>query len=65
MGKLTLSEFFNNPHLLREPGVIDLLTKGFVTQPVQMFDNFVTTEVCSITRTTSFNPCYNCKMAIL
>ncbi|CAG7729964.1 unnamed protein product [Allacma fusca] len=45
VGSLNLRDFFNNPHLLREPGVIDLLNKGFVTQPIQRFDNFVTTEL--------------------
>ncbi|CAL8121494.1 unnamed protein product [Orchesella dallaii] len=45
VGRLQLRDFFNNPHLLRQPGVIDLLNKGLLTQPIQKFDNFVTTEL--------------------
>jgi len=45
VGRLVLRDFFNNPHLLREPGVIDAINKGLLTQPIQRFDNFVTTEV--------------------
>lgn len=45
VGRLVLRDFFNNPHLLRQPGVVDLLNKGFLTQPIQRFDNFVTTEL--------------------
>lgn len=45
VGSLQLRDFFNNPHLIREPGVIDLINKGFLTQPIQQFDNFVTTEL--------------------
>lgn len=45
VGRLLLRDFFNNPHALRQPGFIDLLNKGLVTQPIQRFDNFVTTEL--------------------
>lgn len=45
VGRLVLRDFFNNPHLLRQSGFIDLLNKGLLTQPIQRFDNFVTTEL--------------------
>lgn len=45
VGRLLLRDFFNNPHLLRQAGIIDLLNKGLLTQPIQRFDNFVTTEL--------------------
>jgi hypothetical protein len=45
VGRLVLRDFFNNPSILPEPGILDFVTAGLLTQPIQRFDNHVTTEV--------------------
>nr|XP_053631157.1 peroxidase-like [Cherax quadricarinatus] len=44
-GLLPLHENFNNPRQLYTPGRLDEFLRGIATQPVQMFDRFVTSEL--------------------
>ncbi|XP_069178968.1 chorion peroxidase [Procambarus clarkii] len=42
---LIIHEFFNNPRPIYRPGGMDELLRGLATQPIQQFDNFVTSSL--------------------
>ena len=42
---LKLHEVLNNPLSLREQNVLDMLSRGLLTENAQKFDEFVTREV--------------------
>ncbi|XP_069947342.1 peroxidase isoform X1 [Cherax quadricarinatus] len=44
-GALQLHQNFNNPRQVYTPGRLDQFLRGLATQPIQMFDRFVTSEL--------------------
>lgn len=45
IGEVPLSNTFNNPTLLRLPGMYDNLIRGMTSQPMQELDQFFTSEI--------------------
>lgn len=45
---LSLQKYFNNPHIVQQPGIMDALIRGLATQSSQKIDRHYAEDVSSL-----------------